>query len=101
VVSFKGTHFPQETILTFVRWYVAYPLSYRQVEELMQEGGVSVNHATASRWTVKCSPPLEAAFHRRKLKFPHLSSKFATEPDATRPAGLAMRGLASMGWHSA
>jgi putative transposase len=65
-VSFKGTHFPQEIILTCVRWYVAYPLSTRHVEELMRERGVPVDHATVNRWVVKYSPPLEAAFHRRK-----------------------------------
>ena len=65
-VSFKGAHFPREIILTCVRWYVAYPLSYRHVEELMQERGVSVDHTTVNRWVVKYSPPLEAAFRRRK-----------------------------------
>jgi putative transposase len=65
-VSFKGAHFPRDVILTCVRWYVAYPLSYRQVEELMQERGVSVDHTTINRWVVKYSPQLEAAFHRRK-----------------------------------
>jgi transposase-like protein len=45
---------------------VAYPLSYRHVEELMEERGGSVDHATIQRWVVKYSPPLEAAFHRRK-----------------------------------
>jgi putative transposase len=65
-VSFKGAHFPREIILTCVRWYVAYPLSYRHVEELMRERGVSVDHTTVNRWVVKYSPPLEAAFHRRK-----------------------------------
>jgi putative transposase len=65
-VSFKGAHFPAEIILTGVRWYVAYPLSYRQVEELLEERGVSVDHATIQRWVVKYSPPLEEAFHRRK-----------------------------------
>jgi transposase-like protein len=65
-VSFKGAHFPQEIILMGVRWYVAYPLSYRHVEELMQERGVPVDHATIQRWVVKYSPALEAAFHRRK-----------------------------------
>jgi putative transposase len=44
----------------------AYPLSYRHVEELMEERGGSVDHATIQRWVVKYSPPLEAAFHRRK-----------------------------------
>ena len=65
-VSFKGAHFPRDIILTCVRWYVAYPLSYRQVEELMQERGVSVDHTTVNRWVVKYSPPLEASFHRHK-----------------------------------
>jgi putative transposase len=65
-VSFKGAHFPAEIILTGVRWYVAYPLSYRQVEELLEERGVSVDHATIQRWVVKYSPPLEEAFHHRK-----------------------------------
>ena len=65
-VSFKGAHFPQDIILKCVRWYVAYPLSYRHVEELMEERGVSVDHATIQRWVVKYSPLLEEAFHRRK-----------------------------------
>jgi transposase-like protein len=65
-VSFKGTHFPQEIILTAVRWYIAYPLSTRHVEELMRERGVPVDHATVNRWVIKYSPPLEDAFHHRK-----------------------------------
>jgi putative transposase len=65
-VSFKGAHFPQEIILTCVRWYVAYPLSTRHVEELMRERGVPVDHATVNRWVIKYSPPLEEAFHRQK-----------------------------------
>src|SRR5215813_2201307 len=65
-VSFKGAHFIKDIILTCVRWYLAYPLSYRQVEELMEERGVSVDHATIQRWVLKYSPPLEEAFPRRK-----------------------------------
>src|SRR5262245_6539741 len=65
-VSFKGAHFPQEIILMGVRWYVAYPLSYRHVEELMEGRGVPVDHATIQRWVVKYSPQLAEAFHRRK-----------------------------------
>ncbi len=51
--SFKGVHFPQDIILMGVRWYLAYPLSYRHVEELMEERGVAVDHATIQRWVVK------------------------------------------------
>jgi putative transposase len=65
-ISFKGAHFPPEIILMGVRWYVAYPLSTRQVEELMEERGVEVDHSTINRWVIKYSPQLEEAFHRRK-----------------------------------
>ena len=65
-VSFKGAHFPQDIILMGVRWYVAYPLSYRHVEALLEERGVPIDHATIQRWVVKYSPLLEEAFHRRK-----------------------------------
>jgi putative transposase len=64
-VSFKGAHFPQEIILTGVRWYIAYPLSTRHVEELMRERGVHVDHSSINRWVIKYSPQLEDAFHRR------------------------------------
>ena len=52
-ISFKGAHFSQDIILMGVRWYVAYPLSYRHVEELMEERGVPIDHATIQRWVVK------------------------------------------------
>jgi putative transposase len=65
-VSFKGAHFPKDIILMGVRWYVAYPLSTRHVEELMQERGVPVDHSTVNRWVITYSPQLEEAFHRRK-----------------------------------
>jgi transposase-like protein len=65
-ISFKGAHFPPDIILMGVRWYVAYPLSTRHVEELMLERGVRVDHSTINRWVVTYSPQLEEAFHRRK-----------------------------------
>jgi putative transposase len=66
MISFKGAHFVKDIILTCVRWYLAYPLSYRQVEELMEERGVSVDHATIKRWVLKYSPGLAETFHHRK-----------------------------------
>lgn len=62
-ISFKGAHCPTEIMLTCVRWYVAYPLSTRHLEEMMAEHSVSVDHATVNRWVIKYSPQLEAAFH--------------------------------------
>ena len=65
-IDFKGAHFPPEVILMGVRWYVAYPLSTRHVEERMKERGVDVDHSTINRWTITYSPLLEEALHRRK-----------------------------------
>ena len=65
-VRFKGAHFPKDIMLMGVRWYLAYPLSTRHVEERMEERGVEVDHSTINRWVIKYSPQLEAAFHRRK-----------------------------------
>ena len=50
-----------------VRWSVASPLSYRPVEERMEERGGAVDHSTIQRWVVKYSPPLEEAFHQECL----------------------------------
>ena len=52
MINFSGRHFPKDVIIQGVRWYVAYSLSYRDIEELMQERGVSVDHATLNRWLI-------------------------------------------------
>ena len=66
LVNFKGSHFPKDITLMSVRWYVSYPLSYRQVEELLEERGIDVDHATVNRWLVKHSPALESKFRQGK-----------------------------------
>lgn len=62
----KRLHYPLEVMLTCVRWYVAYPLSLRHVEEMMQERGVFVDHSTVHRWAIKVLPILATAFRKRK-----------------------------------
>jgi len=62
----KRRHYPLEVMLTCVRWYAAYPLSLRHIEEMMQERGVLVDHATVHRWAMKILPVLAAVFRRRK-----------------------------------
>ena len=63
----KRLHYPLEVILTCVRWYVAYPLSLRHLEEMMAERGTSVDHSTVHRLALKLLPVLEKVFRRRKL----------------------------------
>ena len=65
-VSFNGAPFSQESMLPGVRWYLAYPLSPRHVEEWMRARGGHVEHSTINRWVGPYSPPLAEAFHRRK-----------------------------------
>jgi transposase-like protein len=57
--SFKWRHFEAEIILVCVRWYLRYALSYRDLEELMRERGLSVDHTTISRWVQRYAPELE------------------------------------------
>lgn len=63
---FKGRHFDRSVILLCVRWYLAYGLSLRNLEEMMAERGVEVDHATIHRWTVHYAPLLLEQFNRRK-----------------------------------
>jgi putative transposase len=62
----KRLHYPLDVILLYVRWYVAYPLSLRHLEQMMAERGISVDHSTVHRWALKLLPVLEKAFRRRK-----------------------------------
>jgi len=49
-----------------VRWYFAYALSYRDIEELLKERGVEIDHATVNRWVIEFGPQLSAVFKKRK-----------------------------------
>lgn len=55
---FKWRHFLPEIILLCVRWYLRYPLSYRNLEEMMRERGLRVNHTTIYRWVIAYSPQI-------------------------------------------
>jgi transposase-like protein len=68
MISVKGRHFQKEMILQSVRWYLAYALSYRDIEEMMMERGYPVDHSTINRWVVHYSLQLEAAFQKKKKR---------------------------------
>lgn len=65
---FKWRHFLPEIILINVRWYCRYPLSYRDLEEMMAERGIEVDHSTINRWVLKYAPELD-----KRIR-PHLQS---------------------------
>jgi hypothetical protein len=56
--AFTGYRFPPEVIMLAVRWYLRYGLSYRDVEELLTERGIEVDHVTIHRWVQRFTPLL-------------------------------------------
>lgn len=67
MISFKWRRFKKEIILMLVRWYCAYALSYRDIEELAKERDLSVDPSMINRWVIPYAPQLEAQF-RKKYK---------------------------------
>ena len=59
MLNSKGMRFPIDVILVCIRWSVAYPRSYRHLEEMMEERGVSVDHSSINRWAVRFLPFIE------------------------------------------
>jgi transposase-like protein len=55
---FRGRHFQDEIIVLCVRWYLRYSLSYRDLEEMMAERGLSLDHSTIARWVLRYAPIL-------------------------------------------
>ncbi|HGF5258974.1 TPA: IS6 family transposase [Vibrio parahaemolyticus] len=63
---FQGCHFPSDVILQTLRYYFAYKLSYRNIEEIQKERGVCIDHATINRWVIKFGPILEMRARQKK-----------------------------------
>jgi putative transposase len=66
MLNFKGMRFPIDVILVCIRWYAAYPLSYRHLEEIMEERGVSVDHSSINRWAIRFLPLIEKMARKHK-----------------------------------
>jgi putative transposase len=66
MIRFKDTHFPKDVILYAVYFYVRYAVSYRDLEEILAERGVSVGHAILNRWVIKYSASLALEAKKRK-----------------------------------
>src|SRR5260370_11915587 len=62
----KRLHYPLEVMLLCVRWYVAYSLSLRNLEEMMAERDIGVDHSTVHRWVIKLVPMFEKTFRNQK-----------------------------------
>jgi transposase-like protein len=69
---FRGRHFQDEIIVLCLRWYLRYSLSYRDLEEMMAERGLSLDHSTIARWVLRYAPILSQRI-RREMRKPNRS----------------------------
>jgi transposase, IS6 family len=81
---FRGRHFQDEIIILCIRWYLRYSLSYRDLEEMMAERGLRVDHSTVARWVLRYAPELSKRM-RRHLRRP--GSSWRVDETYVRVAG--------------
>ena len=81
--EFGGRQFTADVILWAVRWYLQFPISYRDLERMLADHGVSVDHATVCRWTQCYAPEIDKRT-RHHLQMAVVQT-FAT--DATKRSG--------------
>ena len=62
----KGSWYPKDVIVQAIYYKLRFSLSYRDIEEILKDRGLGVDHATIQRWVVKYTPLLEKSFHRKK-----------------------------------
>jgi transposase, IS6 family len=98
VSNFKGRHFGGEIVLWAVRWYCRYGISYRDLEQMMAERGVSVDHSTIYRWVQRYAPEIEKRlrWHWRRPRSGswRVDETYVTEPStswATRLISISPR----------
>ena len=85
--AFSGFRFPREVITVAVRWYLRYGLSYRDVEELLAERGVRVDHVSVYRWLQRFTPDfLEAARPCGRHISPIPTTRAHRETSSTSPS---------------
>ncbi len=81
---FEGRHFDREIIVLCVRWYLRYPLSLRQLEEIMAERNLSVDHVTIWRWVQRYAPELN---RRCRPEFRNTNRSWRVDETYCRVAG--------------
>ena len=59
-MDFSGKQFPKEVIIMAVRWYLAYALSYRNIEELIKDWNIGLDHSSVQRWVAEYGSWLQA-----------------------------------------
>jgi transposase, IS6 family len=94
--AFRGFRLPAEIILWVVRWYLRFPISYRDLALMLADRGVEVDHVSLYRWVQRFAPELEKRLrrHLRPCRGPWhvdetLSGSTASGATVTRPVGVS------------
>ena len=66
-MDFKRLWYPKEIVIQAIYLKLRYPLSYRDIEEILSDRGINVDHATIQRWVVKYTPYFDKKFRKKKL----------------------------------
>src|SRR3546814_1828541 len=74
MTDFKWRHFQGDVILWAVRWYCRYGISYRDLEEMLSERGIDVDHTTIYRWVQRYAPEMEKRLRRSEEHTSELQS---------------------------
>lgn len=86
MLNFKVMRLLIDVVLVYIRWSVAYRLSYRHLEEMMEARGVSVDPSSINRWAVRFLPPIEKIARNHKRPRPTSSRRRSINRSwATRP----------------
>ena len=89
MIDFKGSQYPKDVILYAVFFYVRYAVSYRDLEEIMEERGVEVDHATLNRWVVKyCDAKAARHFFKQAINTNDVPDKVVIDKCGANFAGL-------------
>jgi IS6 family transposase len=84
---FSGRHYPKDVILWAVRWYCRYGVSYRDLEEMLTERGVPVDHTTIYRWVQKYGPELDKRTRWYRHTSPLVSDSWRVDETYIRVGG--------------
>ena len=97
---FKGRHFQRDIILWAVRWYCKYGISYRELQEMLAERGVNVDHSTIYRWVQRYAPEMENGCAGTGVTLPIFARGTWMKPTKVKwPLGVSVPGRRQPGPH--
>ena len=67
-LNLSGRHYPSDIIMQALRYYLAYKLSYRDIEEMFAERKIHFDHSILNRWVIKYAPQLKTIFRKKKRR---------------------------------